>query len=120
MPSRDGGRPRAMTIRTIVVVALALAAVAVLGDVAEARPWHRGWPGHHYRYWGGYGGWGYPGWWLPPGGYSGPNYVWYVPPPEPDVVLPRKRCAAGRVPARWTKVRKEGREIWQHVMSRCR
>jgi hypothetical protein len=45
-----------------------------------------------------------------------------VPPlvPEPGVVLPRKKCAAGRVPARWVKARKDGRTVWQHVMSRCR
>jgi hypothetical protein len=86
---------------------------------ADARPWHRG-PG-----WGPYPyGWGWrDSWPYPPyGGYWGPNTVWYVPPlaPEPKVVLPRKRCTTGRMPARWVAVRKDGRTVYQHVMSRCR
>lgn len=122
MQSRDGGRRRPMTIRAIIALVVLAAAVAALCDAAEARHWRRGGPYYYYGGWGPYG-WGYPGWGFPPGGYSGPSNVWYVPPLAPDapaVVLPRKRCAAGRTPARWVKVRKDGREVWQHVMSRCR
>jgi hypothetical protein len=108
-----------MIVRAMVALVVAVAALAAVADAADARPWRRGWPG--YYGWGPYG-WGYPYWGIPPGGYSGPSNVWYVPPlaPEPAVVLPRKRCVGGRAPARWIKTRKDGREVWQHVMSRCR
>jgi hypothetical protein len=117
MQNRDNCRGRVI-LRAVVGLAVAVAALAALVDPADARPWRRGWPGYYY----GPGYYGWPGWGFPPGGYYGPSNVWYVPPlaPEPGVVLPRKRCAAGRVPARWVKVRKDGREVWQHVMSRCR
>jgi hypothetical protein len=101
------------------MAAIALLAMVALADSAEAQYWRRGWRGYGpYPMWG--SPWGWYGW--PPGGYSGPSNVWYVPPlaPEPSVVLPRKRCAAGRTPARWVKVRKDGREVWRYVMSRCR
>jgi hypothetical protein len=101
------------------VVALALLVVALAGH-AEARHWRRGWHPYHHGF--GYYGWGYPYWAFPPGGYYGPSNVWYVPPltAEPSVVLPRKRCAGGRAPARWVKTKKDGRIVYQHVMSRCR
>lgn len=100
-------------------VLVALFAIAIAGS-ADARHWRRGWHPYHPGW--GYYGWGYPGWAFPPGGFSGPSNVWYVPPlaPEPSVVLPRKHCAGGRVPARWVKTRKDGRIVYQHVMSRCR
>lgn len=103
------------------IFALVLASCALmLAGTAEARHWRRGWP-VSYPGWG-YYGWGYPAWAFPPGGFYGPSAVWYVPPrpPEPPVVLPRRHCPAGRVPARWIKVKKDGRTVYEHVMSRCR
>jgi hypothetical protein len=119
MQSRDNGRGQATIVRAFVASAVAVAVLVTMADSADARPWRRGWPG--YYGWGPY--WGYPYWGFPPGGYYGPSNVWYVPPLAPDkpaVVLPRQRCAAGRAPARWVKTKKDGREVYQHVMSRCR
>jgi hypothetical protein len=108
--------PRSHVSRLVIVALVAACGLAAFAGSADARPWRRGWPG-----WGPYPAWGYPwGWPYPPGGYYGPSAVWYVPPPPEPIVLPRKRCPAGRVPARWVPVRKDGRVIYQHVPSRCR
>lgn len=120
-----------MIRRLAIAAVVAACGLALVSEPADARPWRRGWGGpgwggyYPYAPYGPYGPWGWNAWpplYDPSFGYYYPGITYYVPPlvREPAVVLPRKRCAAGRVPARWVKAKVDGRIVYRHVMSRCR